>query len=1086
MSLPKPINSILAIALALIIVALPASGETVGNKPDMLLRLTKTVRSRMAAQATQIAGDAPREATQLALDLIFYTWALRTQRTPSDITNSDSIVPALSKELKDGTVDWAIAYFSTSPNAGADLQVPSREDNRVQDLFDLKTQFRAGLDYGESSPIKAVDALLNALKLCQRLSLDLSEALVLKRLGDHYFHDMSRYPPAETCYVRACWTFSSYHCSAAAAAVYDNWGALNKATGRNGDAAESFIESARLWEQLAKNDPSRFRYRDLAGLQYMKAGEAQMEAGNTSAAIELMKTKGLAQLQIWAIATKSYAILIDNLIKVSDIQRRLGANVESLDLLQQAQRYCERLMDPLVTARVYDELARTYLALNQPANRTAAITKRARTLKEAAAAGETAVSTLEKKPTQSRSPSLRQAAERGADAYRELQYYPRASGLWERIVEVYSRNGDVDAQIRGLRALAAVADAQRKPLESLVTKVQAAMVARQANQNALAAEIVRELTRTFIEAKDLQNALEGFTELAPIAEEAGDIRGVAQVLHARGSMLATGGQFEDAITDFQKARLRYISQVGDFWAAGQVSLELAKAQNSAGKPNDALLTLETMIDEIETKYGLESYGPSAGLERAGIIKELYRELARTYVRTARPEAATELIRKGRRHPWLSQLVAEMRNDTSDLAVAKWAKEIDVSATDGVLPQPNESGDRLLADDWGGFAQSCWLLERQYPREYCALPVDPVDLLNRRRFIPEGVLAVEYLPTESALYVFVCGKDVAICRQTSASRRTVDELVGKLRSALKYCEESLGAGMPIPPVGDWRESSFLEAKAPLVALYGRLIEPIRADIGDRRKLAFVLPAEFSGLPLHALISSERAGRPVFLIEDYEISYVGRAMLDDLAGEANRAIDPGADWLAIFADPEDNLPGSRREAAEIKSGYINSRVYIGRENATATSFIEECKQAGLIHLAAHHRVDANPTGFQLLLARDAKSDGTIGIREMSGISNPYLQLVVLSACDSIGSTDPISSGPERAAEVFSLAGASSVLGGLWKVSDDAASKVMGEFYRGLYQGRSRAQALQRAQVSVIQSGQFAHPFYWGCFALFGNPR
>jgi len=59
-------------------------------------------------------------------------------------------------------------------------------------------------------------------------------------------------------------------------------------------------------------------------------------------------------------------------------------------------------------------------------------------------------------------------------------------------------------------------------------------------------------------------------------------------------------------------------------------------------------------------------------------------------------------------------------------------------------------------------------------------------------------------------------------------------------------------------------------------------------------------------------------------------------------------------------------------------------------------------------------------------------------------------------------------------------------LWKVSDEAASRVMGDFYRGLSRGKSRTEALQRALANVVESKQFAHPFYWACFALYGNPR
>jgi hypothetical protein len=428
----------------------------------------------------------------------------------------------------------------------------------------------------------------------------------------------------------------------------------------------------------------------------------------------------------------------------------------------------------------------------------------------------------------------------------------------------------------------------------------------------------------------------------------------------------------------------------------------------------------------------------------------------------------------------------MRNDKADPETAKWANTIDVTTIDGPFPQSEGPGERMLGDNWGAFAQSCWWLEKQYPREYNMLPVDPLDLLKCRKLLPEGLLVVEYLTTESSLYAFVCGRDRSVCRQAAIARNAIDSMVNRLRRTLRNCEEGLSAGIPIPPMADWQEPSFLEIKEPLAGLYSQLVAPIREALADHRRLVFVLPNDLAGLPIHAFISSERDSVPVFMLQEYEISYLARGMLDDLVGPSCRAVDPGSDWVSIFADPEGNLPGAQKEATNVKNAYISSRWYVGRDRATATNFLNELKQGGVLHIAAHHRIDPNPSGFELLLAPDKNSDGTVGVQELSVIQSANLQLVTLSACDSIGSSDPISSGPARAAEVFSLAGAQSVLGGLWKVSDEAASRVMGDFYRGLSRGKSRTEALQRALANVVESKQFAHPFYWACFALYGNPR
>jgi len=65
------------------------------------------------------------------------------------------------------------------------------------------------------------------------------------------------------------------------------------------------------------------------------------------------------------------------------------------------------------------------------------------------------------------------------------------------------------------------------------------------------------------------------------------------------------------------------------------------------------------------------------------------------------------------------------------------------------------------------------------------------------------------------------------------------------------------------------------------------------------------------------------------------------------------------------------------------------------------------------------------------------------------------------------------------------AQSVVGSLWPVSDEAAVLLMTEFYRGLLaQGLSKAEALQQAQIGMLRSRQFNHPFFWAPFIVIGN--
>ncbi|MGB9618903.1 MAG: CHAT domain-containing protein, partial [Armatimonadota bacterium] len=597
---------------------------------------------------------------------------------------------------------------------------------------------------------------------------------------------------------------------------------------------------------------------------------------------------------------------------------------------------------------------------------------------------------------------------------------------------------------------------------------------------------VQDVVQSFISVGDVPNALEGLKELVPIVEESGNTRGAARVLESRAALLVENKNYEAAIADYKSARARYLAEVGDVWSAAQVALNLAEAQRVVGEADESRATLEGAIRDIENSYATEGNPADTSETRSTILATLYRTLASAYIHDNKPDAASELFRRARKYAWFARTVSEMRSDTSDPQTAGWATAIDVVLADGPFPPGEGPGDRVLGEDCAAFVQSCWWLERQYPREYSMLPIDPLVLLKSRNQIPREILTVEFLITDSSLYAFVCGREISVCRQIRIARNTVEATVNKLRRTLRNLEEGLSAGIPIPPVTDWRESSFLEIKEPLVELYAQLVAPIRETFVGHRRLVFALPNDLAGLPMHALISSDTKSGPVFLIQEYEISYLASGTLDNLIGQYARAVDPRTDWVCIFADPEGSLPGAQREALSVKNAYIASRWYVGPNRATATNFLNELKQGGVIHVAAHHRIDPSPYGFELLLAPDQSSDGTVGPQELLRVYNPNLQLVTLSACDSIGSSDPISSGPVRAAELFSLIGAQSVLGGLWKVSDDAASAVMGEFYRGLSRGKPRAESLQKALLGVIESKRYAHPFYWACFALYGNPR
>jgi CHAT domain-containing protein len=97
------------------------------------------------------------------------------------------------------------------------------------------------------------------------------------------------------------------------------------------------------------------------------------------------------------------------------------------------------------------------------------------------------------------------------------------------------------------------------------------------------------------------------------------------------------------------------------------------------------------------------------------------------------------------------------------------------------------------------------------------------------------------------------------------------------------------------------------------------------------------------------------------------------------------------------------------------------------------------------------------------------------------NP-LELLTLSACDTAAGDDRAALG---LAGVAIKAGARSAVATLWNVNDEASADLVAEFYREIkIPARSRAAALQRAQLKIISDPRFDHPGFWSAFILINN--
>lgn len=195
----------------------------------------------------------------------------------------------------------------------------------------------------------------------------------------------------------------------------------------------------------------------------------------------------------------------------------------------------------------------------------------------------------------------------------------------------------------------------------------------------------------------------------------------------------------------------------------------------------------------------------------------------------------------------------------------------------------------------------------------------------------------------------------------------------------------------------------------------------------------------------------------------------------------------------------LPGTEKEVNLIRDrvagqGY-KTIAYYGRD--ASESNVKKIKSPSVLHFATHGLFDNiqdksdSYLKSKLVLAGadDGESfsivdyqlyeDGFLTGYEVTQMNLTETQLVVLSACETGLGDLQGGEGVWGLQRAFQMAGASSVMGSLWKINDETTVHFMDVFYKTLLTGASFQQAYKNAMLSARQ--KFEHPYYWGAFLL-----
>lgn len=334
------------------------------------------------------------------------------------------------------------------------------------------------------------------------------------------------------------------------------------------------------------------------------------------------------------------------------------------------------------------------------------------------------------------------------------------------------------------------------------------------------------------------------------------------------------------------------------------------------------------------------------------------------------------------------------------------------------------------------------------------------------------------------------KPIVVSRKKSRSklRQDVENLICSLKVNNRF-RGSNGRGVRSSTDGNNKNSRTL-----LRRLYQELIHPIASLLPEPDSLLVIEPHDALFMaPFGALLNEQEE----YLCDKYALlissSEQTTATLRSYQPYQN---DLSSAKALIVGNPKmeeqivvngqrysgfSELPGAEEEAAIIHKLFKKENVdYLKDELANESAIRTAIRESNVIHFATHGIAFANNPMYSLLMV--AGDPGYVTARTIRNWETPA-DLVVLSACQTALGHLAETEGVIGLSRSFFIAGARTVVAGLWSVDDKATVLLMTHFYQALFDGKSVPEAMRRAKLALKSQPDYANPFYWAGFVAMG---
>ncbi|MEM6598105.1 MAG: CHAT domain-containing protein [Cyanobacteria bacterium P01_C01_bin.69] len=641
----------------------------------------------------------------------------------------------------------------------------------------------------------------------------------------------------------------------------------------------------------------------------------------------------------------------------------------------------------------------------------------------------------------------------------EIGQFTEAEATLQQAAEL-SRQLDSPEQAADAIAALAWTYEQQNDFERAITTYQNALsLYQQTNDTNRAILTLSNIGTVQLKQNNLSTAQNTLNQALSLTNEETDPYYKTVLFDSFGTLYQSQGNFEQAWQSYRKTialslqSSDKVSEIGGW-------INLGNLIETQANPQLAIFFYKRAIAQIETiRQDLQPLSSEAKKRYTLTVEDTYRHLADLLLQQDRTEEAVEILELLK----IQEVKTYLQSGQT--------READA-------PSLLTSTESVLADKFNALPSNASLFEfiESLPSqsEGASFPSTTINALKiALEAQPIGTAAIYPLILKDRLEVILITADSAPIHISQPITET------ELNSVVTAMQNKLKTNTLLPTN---------EAQQ----LYDWLIRPLETTLTEQniQNIIYLPDGILRYIPIAALHDGQK-----WFVESYQSHNITAASIDDLsqARTATPSVLAGA-----FTDDTtphnvqvgqqqffyEGLPAARQEIDNLRQLIPEITAFFDQDFTPANT-LSTAENHQIIHLATHAKFLPGQPESSFVLFGDGS---TVNVRDMGQWELSGVDLVVFSACQTAVSAE--GDGKELLGLGFQIqqAGASSAIASLWSVDDISTATLMNQFYtalvEGTEEGKTKAEALRQAQLQLIESERFQHPYDWAAFILIGN--